>query len=362
LQTGLQLYLRQINETPLLTAEEEKTLGWAIINDNCALARERMIRANLRLVVSIAKNYVNRGLALQDLIEEGNVGLMRAVEGFDPAQGARFSTYASWWIKQAIKRALINAVQPIHVPAYMVELIARWKQASQKLENELGRPPSLQELAEETQLPLKKLRIVKRAVKAFRAPSQAPLDEDGKQMNLGELIADERAASPDDLSLRDDELRTIRRLLDAIDEREARILRLRFGLDGQEPLTLKQIAVEIGISRERVRQIADEALRKLNAQVNDDRPSRFFGTARESSSSAATDAHSRRRRRRTPGADTGLTTLDGVPHAGLDANLGRPGDLDHNDLPDPHDHADDHQPAPGRSVGAIDDHPTRAAG
>lgn len=276
LQSGLQLYLRQINETPLLTAEEEKTLGWRIINDNCPIARERMIRSNLRLVVSIAKNYSGRGLALQDLIEEGNVGLLRAVEGFDPAQGARFSTYASWWIKQAIKRALINAVQPIHVPAYMVELIAKWKQASHKLERALGRPPSLQELSEELQLPMKKVRIIKRAVKAFRAPAQAPLDDNGEVMNIGDLLADERMGPPEDYIFRDDELRTIRKLLDAIDEREARILRLRFGLDGQEPLTLKQIAVEIGISRERVRQIADEALRKLNSQVTDDQPSRFF--------------------------------------------------------------------------------------
>ena len=276
IQSGLQLYLRQINEVPLLTADDEKTLGWAIINDNCPRARERMIRANLRLVVSIAKNYSGRGLTLQDLIEEGNVGLLRAVEGFDPAQGARFSTYASWWIKQAIKRALINAVQPIHVPAYMVELIARWKQASQKLEPELGRPPGLQELADEMQLPLKKIRIIKRAVKAFRAPSQTPLDDNGEPMSLGDLVSDEKETPPDECVFRDDELKTIRRLLDAIDEREARILRLRFGLDGQEPLTLKQIATEIGISRERVRQIADEALRKLNAQINEDTPGRLF--------------------------------------------------------------------------------------
>lgn len=276
LQTGLQLYLRQINETPLLTADEEKTLGWAIINDNCPASRERMIRSNLRLVVSIAKNYLNRGLSLQDLIEEGNVGLLRAVEGFDPAQGARFSTYASWWIKQAIKRALINASQPIHVPAYMVELIAKWKQASRKLESRLGRPPTLQELSEEMQLPLKKLRIIKRAVKATRAPAQAPVDDRGESMSFDEMLPDQRGGEPSSTMVRADELRTIRKLLDAIDEREARILRMRFGFDGQEPLTLKQIATEIGISRERVRQIADEALVKLNAQLNDDRPSRFF--------------------------------------------------------------------------------------
>src|ERR1043165_7761533 len=134
LQSDLQLYLREINTTALLTAEEEKELGWAIINDNCPMARERMIRANLRLVVAISKNCSNRGLPLTDLIEEGNIGLLGAVEGFDPAQGARFSTYASWWIKQAIKRALINATQPVHIPAYMVELIAKWKIAYRRLE------------------------------------------------------------------------------------------------------------------------------------------------------------------------------------------------------------------------------------
>jgi RNA polymerase primary sigma factor len=276
IQTGLQLYLRQINEIPLLTAEDEKQLGWAIINDNCAAARERMIRANLRLVVSIAKNYVNRGLTMQDLIEEGNVGLLRAVEGFDPAQGARFSTYASWWIKQAIKRALINATQPIHVPAYMVELIAKWKQAARKLEARLGRPPSMQELADEMQLPLKKLRIIKRAMKAVRSPAQGPKDDHGETTNFAELLADHRTGCPSETMARGDELAIIRKLLEAIDEREARILRMRFGFDGQEPLTLKQIASEIGISRERVRQIADEALRKLNSQLNDDRPTRFF--------------------------------------------------------------------------------------
>ncbi|GIK19891.1 MAG: RNA polymerase principal sigma factor HrdC [Phycisphaerales bacterium] len=276
LQSDLQLYLREINRTPLLTAEEERELGWAIINDNCPASRERMIRANLRLVVAIAKNYVGRGLPLNDLIEEGNIGLMRAVEGFDPSQGARFSTYASWWIKQAIKRALINATQPIHIPAYMVELIAKWKVASRKLEAELGHPPTIEDLARAMDLPAKKVRIIRRAIRAMQAPSQEPTDASGDLVGLGELIADSRHGMPEDPILKTDETATLRKLLESIDEREARILRLRFGLDGQEPLTLKQIADEVGISRERVRQIVDEALTKLNAQINDNRPTRFF--------------------------------------------------------------------------------------
>jgi RNA polymerase primary sigma factor len=276
LQSALQLYLKEINETPLLTAEEEKELGWAIINDNCPAARERMIRANLRLVVAIAKKYANRGLSLSDLIEEGNIGLMRAVEGFDPAQGARFSTYASWWIKQSIKRALINAVQPIHVPAYMVELIAKWKDASRTLEAELGYPPSIEQLAEAMDLPVKKVKIIKRAVKAFKTPNQEPRDVDGDLVGLSELIADSQTGEPSSEMFLGDELVTIRKLLEAIDEREATVLRLRFGLDGSEPLTLKQIADHVGISRERVRQVVDEALTKLNAQINDDRPTRYF--------------------------------------------------------------------------------------
>jgi len=275
-QSDLQLYLREINKTPLLTAEEERELGWAIINDNCPRARERMIRSNLRLVVAIAKNYAGRGLPLTDLIEEGNIGLLRAVEGFDPAQGARFSTYASWWIKQAIKRALINATQPIHIPAYMVELIAKWKVASRTLEAELGRHPTVEELARHMDLPPKKIKIIRRAVKAMQAPTQEPTDSSGELVGLGELIADTRNGAPESDILRSDELTILRRLLDAIDEREARILRLRFGLDGEQPLTLKQIADAVGISRERVRQIVDEALTRLNAQINDQRPTRFY--------------------------------------------------------------------------------------
>src|ERR671936_2077017 len=165
-QSPLETYLREINETALLTADQEKDLARRIeVGDT--EARDQMVRANLRLVVNIARGYTGKGLALQDLIEEGNLGLLRAVEGFDPNMNTRFSTYASYWIKQSIKRALVNTAKTIRIPAYMVELLAKWRRANAKLQDELGRPPTHEEIAKSLNLPKKKLGIIKKAIRVY---------------------------------------------------------------------------------------------------------------------------------------------------------------------------------------------------
>ena len=192
-QSPLETYLREINEMALLTADEEKELAHRIARGD-KLARDRMVRANLRLVVNIARGYIGKGLSLQDLIEEGNLGLLRAVQGFDPAVGTRFSTYASYWIKQSIKRALVNTAKPIRIPAYMVELLFKWRRMAADLQETLGRPATIEEIAKALKLPKKKLAIVKKAIKVYNLVPQTDQPENG--WSLGEMLMDERTRTP----------------------------------------------------------------------------------------------------------------------------------------------------------------------
>src|SRR6186713_3119236 len=263
-QTPLETYLREINETALLSAEEEKELANRIA-DGDSNARDRMVRANLRLVVNIARAYTNKGLPIQDLIEEGNLGLLRAVEGFDPDMNTRFSTYASYWIKQSIKRALVNTAKTIRIPAYMVELLAKWRRATNQLQDELGRPPTHEETARFLGLPKKKLSIIKKAIRVYNSAPQT--DQGDQGWSIEEMLSDGRTKTPDTEMVENDDLRQVMHLLDRMDPREATVLRMRFGLNDEEPKTLKEIGESLGLTRERVRQIESEALAKLSESL-----------------------------------------------------------------------------------------------
>ena len=268
-RVALNAYLREINRISLLTAEQERELAYRIQVGNLE-AREHMIKANLRLVVSIAKNYNGRGLTLMDLIEEGNIGLMRAVEKFDPSEETRFSTYATWWIKESIRRALVNTVKTVRIPSYLVEVITRLRQKQASLRQELGRDPSLLELAKALDIEQDNLRVLKRAIKA-EATGSGTVSLDSMPA-ANDTIVDKKMQRPEEVFFRQYDLSKIDMLLSSVSQREAMILRLRFGLDAEvkEPLTLKEIGLRIGLTRERVRQIEAEALRRLHKVISSD--------------------------------------------------------------------------------------------
>jgi len=276
-QSPLETYLREINETALLSAQEERELATAIGNGDVA-ARDRMVRANLRLVVNIARGYTGKGLGLQDLIEEGNLGLLRAVEGFDPAMGTRFSTYASYWIKQSIKRALINCAKTIRIPAYMVELLSKWRRATNRLTEELGRTPTPEEIARVLGLQKKKLPIIKKAIRIYNSTPQTDQTDNG--WSLGEMVTDERLKNPEEELVEHDDLKHVREMLKTMDGRESTVLKMRFGLHGEEPHTLKEIGEKLGLTRERVRQIETEALNRLAEGLQDPRERMLEGPIR----------------------------------------------------------------------------------
>ena len=269
-QTSLNVYLKEISATPLLTREQEVELAEKIqVGDENA--REQMIKANLRLVVKIAQDYSSYGLPLVDLISEGNMGLMKAVERFDPEKGGKLSTYAAWWIKQAIKRALANQSKTIRLPVHMVDKVARMRRVATVLTEELGREPSTEELAEELGLPLKKVALLKRASQRPTSLDAPVGEEDGA--SYAEIIGDEKAVDPmqalDNSTLHGE----LDGLLELLDEREHQIIDARFGLNGATPMTLEEVGREFGVTRERIRQLQNLALTKMrNALRRKDNP------------------------------------------------------------------------------------------
>jgi RNA polymerase primary sigma factor len=268
-KTGLGWYLEQIKATPLLTAEEERQLARQIREHSDVLARERMIQANLRLVVNIAKGYSNPGMTLADLVAEGNLGLLRAVEEFNPDAGVRFSTYAVWWIKQAIWRAIINAGQPIHIPAYLTKLIGKWRKVSAMLESRMGRAPTPEEMAEAMGVTRKKVDTIIEGLKAVSAPSQIGTDE---AKAIGEMIRDDDTNRPEHDLMRAGVPPMVHKLLSRLEPREQRILELCFGLDGYKgpPRTFKEIGKIVGLTCERVRQLEKKALADLRTLFEND--------------------------------------------------------------------------------------------
>ena len=259
--TPLQVYLQEINTTPLLSREEEGELAERIALGDPE-ARDHMVRANLRLVVNIARGYLNKGVGLEDLIEEGNLGLMRAVEGFDAGLATRFSTYASFWIKQSIRRAVMNQGKPVRLPAYMITLLSKWRRAHNALAERLGRQPTPEEVGKALKLSKKKVEIVARAIKVNNLTPHPESSEDEGSL-LDEVLTDERAKAPDDQMVEADDLARTFAHLDQLDEREAAVIRMRFGLGDVGPLTLREIGEHLQLTRERVRQLETLALAKL---------------------------------------------------------------------------------------------------
>ena len=263
--TGLNRYVREIGRIPLLTPQQEIDLARKIKKGDAA-ARERMINSNLRLVVTIAHDYANLGLPLLDLISEGNIGLTKAVERFDPAKGAKLSTYAAWWIKQSVKRALANQSKTIRIPVHLNDKLARVRRVSLQMSDELGREPTDDELAEEIGITSEKVARL-RSVGVHPASLDAPIGDDDST-EFAETVGDEEAQTPFELLRDKNLLDEMDGLLDVLDAREKRIISQRFGLDGGTPKTLEDVGKDFGITRERIRQLQNIALTKLRRALS----------------------------------------------------------------------------------------------
>jgi RNA polymerase primary sigma factor len=254
-------YLKEIRETPLLTAQQELDLSRRIRGGDNA-SREQMIKANLRLVVSVAKEFLNRGLPFMDLIAEGNIGLMRGIEKFDPEQGNRFSTYGVHWIKQSIRRALVNSSKTVRIPSYMVELISQFKQKANEMTMKAGgKKPDTRIIAKEVGLTDDQLDMMRAALNSTTQSSDFR-SADG-EASLTDMIADQRSPDPAEEAMTANEIMMLQEMLEGISEREAKILKMRYGIDHDHPMTLSEIGEELGLTRERIRQIENNAIRTL---------------------------------------------------------------------------------------------------
>lgn len=262
----MRTYMQEIGKTPLLTKEEEVVLAERIKKGDKA-ARDHMISANLRLVVKIAYDYNNFGLPLLDLISEGNIGLVKAVERFDPSKGGKLSTYAAWWIKQSIKRALANQSKTIRLPVHLVDRIAKMRKITAELADELDREPSDEEIAYSMDMSVNKVAHLK-SVSVRPASLDAPVGEDG-ETTFGELVGDENEATPLDNLQEKSISNDIKSVIDRLEDREAEIIQFRFGLDGNRPLTLEEVGEKFDITRERVRQIQNIAIHKMRRLMTD---------------------------------------------------------------------------------------------
>src|SRR5258708_6588682 len=260
-RSSLQLYLQEIGKTALLTIEEEIQLARRIRRGDKA-ARDHMIQANLRLVVKIAHDYKDFGLPLLDLISEGNIGLIKAVERFDPRKGGKLSTYAAWWIKQSIKRALANQGKTIRLPVHLVDKISKMRRTAMALTEEFGREPSDEELAMELNMPVNKVAHLK-SVSVRPASLDAPVGDESDSSTFGEIVGDDNAVSPFE-NLREKNMSSdLKAMIASLDEREAKIIKLRFGLDGENEMTLEEVGKKFKVTRERVRQLQNLALSKM---------------------------------------------------------------------------------------------------
>ncbi len=292
LDSALGDYLKEIKDFALLTPEQERELGTKIraradveerlahgeigiaeyerVQREAAEARDHMVQANLRLVISVAKNFRNRGLPMEDLVNEGNVGLMNAVDRFDPEVGSRFSTYAGYWIDQAIRRAVQNSQNMIHIPSYLMEQIGHMRLAMRKIEEQLGRTPSMDELAEHMQITERKAQAISQAIQVCTSRRQGSSSADGESL-LTESLEDKHLPAPAQAMLSRADTEFVAKMLERITDREALILKLRYGLDDRngKRMTLKEIGEEVGLTRERVRQIEREAKRKLEDYVSE---------------------------------------------------------------------------------------------